>query len=85
MIVKPPDSKRLQGAADVRRRVRRRTAVLQVPGNAAGVVPCERLRLHNCKSRSTLCKKNRYKKEGKKGADTVFYGPGPGNKKKPAK
>jgi len=35
--------KRLQGAADERRRVRRRTYVLQVPDNKADAVPCERL------------------------------------------
>ncbi len=35
-------SKRLQGAVDARLRARRR--VLQVPGNAADAVPCERLR-----------------------------------------
>ena len=36
-------SKRLQGAADARRRARRRTFVLQVPGNKADAMPCERL------------------------------------------
>jgi hypothetical protein len=35
---------RLQGAADARRRTRSRTAVLQASGNAADVVPCERIR-----------------------------------------
>jgi hypothetical protein len=40
---KPPNGKRLQGAVDARHRVRRRTIVLQVPGNAADAVPCERL------------------------------------------
>ena len=40
--------KRLQGATDVRHRARRRTDVLQVPGNAAGGVPCERLRVSAC-------------------------------------
>ena len=34
---------RLQGAPDARRRARRRTRVLQVPGNAADGVPCERI------------------------------------------
>ena len=37
------NSKRLQGAADARRRASRRTNVLQVSANAAGAVPCERL------------------------------------------
>jgi len=32
-----------QGAADARRRACRRTHVLQMPANAAGAVPCERL------------------------------------------
>ena len=40
----PPNCKRLQGAADARRRARRRTFVLQVPDNEADAVPCERLR-----------------------------------------
>ena len=40
---KPPNCKRLQGAADARRRARRRTFVLQVPDNKADAVPCERL------------------------------------------
>ncbi|MEN8688818.1 MAG: hypothetical protein ABF303_11640, partial [Desulfobacterales bacterium] len=31
------------GAADARRRARRRTFVLQVPDNKADAVPCERL------------------------------------------
>ncbi|MGB5422399.1 MAG: hypothetical protein WBN03_09575, partial [Desulfobacterales bacterium] len=44
MRFKPPNCKRLQGAADARRRVRRRTFVLQVPDNKADAVPCERLR-----------------------------------------
>ena len=44
MRFKPLDCKRLQGAADARRRVRRRTFVLQVPDNKADVVPCVRLR-----------------------------------------
>ncbi len=35
--------KRLQGAADARHRARRRTVVLQLPGNAADAGPCERL------------------------------------------
>jgi hypothetical protein len=35
--------KRLQGAVDARHRACRRTAVLQMPGNAADAVPCERL------------------------------------------
>ena len=43
MRFKPPNSKRLQGAADARRRVRRRTFVLQEPDNKADAVPCERL------------------------------------------
>ncbi len=41
---KPPDCMRLQGAADARRRVRRRTFVLQVPDNKADAVSCECLR-----------------------------------------
>mgnify|MGYP006896057916 CR=1 FL=1 len=44
MRFKPPNCKRLQGAADARRRARRRTFVLQVPDNKADAVPCERLR-----------------------------------------
>jgi len=36
---------KLQGAADARRRACRRTHVLQMPANAAGAVPCERLLL----------------------------------------
>jgi hypothetical protein len=44
MRFKPPNCKRLQGAADARRRVRRGTFVLQVPDNQADAVPCERLR-----------------------------------------
>ena len=43
MHFNPPDGKRLQGAADARRRVRRHTFVLQVPDNKADAVPCERL------------------------------------------
>ena len=43
MSAKPPDDKRLQGAVAARHRARRRTVVLQVPGNAADTVPCERL------------------------------------------
>jgi hypothetical protein len=44
MRFKPPDCKRLQGVADARRRVRRRTFVPQVPDNKADAVPFERLR-----------------------------------------
>jgi len=43
MHFKLPSCKRLQGAADARPRVRRRTFVLQVPDNKADAVPCERL------------------------------------------
>jgi len=43
MRFKPSNCKRLQGAADARRRARRRTFVLQVPDNKADAVPCERL------------------------------------------
>jgi hypothetical protein len=43
MRFKPPNCNRLQGAADARRRARRRTFVLQVPDNKADAVPCERL------------------------------------------
>ena len=43
MRSKPPNCKRLQGAAGARRRARRRTFVLQVPDNKADAVPCERL------------------------------------------
>jgi len=43
MRFKPPNCKRLQGAADARRRARRRTFVLQVSDNKADAVPCERL------------------------------------------
>jgi hypothetical protein len=43
MRFKQPNCKRLQGAADARRRARRRTFVLQVPDNKADAVPCERL------------------------------------------
>jgi hypothetical protein len=45
MRFKPPNCKRLQGAADARRRARRRPFfVLQVPDNKADAVSCERLR-----------------------------------------
>ena len=47
MRFKPPICKRLQGAADARRRARRRTFVLQVPDNKADAVPCERLQKIN--------------------------------------
>jgi len=43
MRFKPPHFKRLQGAADARRRARRRPFVLQVPDNKADAVPCETL------------------------------------------
>jgi hypothetical protein len=43
MRFKKPNCKRLQGAADARRRVRRRTFVHQVPNNKADAVRCERL------------------------------------------
>jgi hypothetical protein len=43
MRFKPPYCNRLQGAADARRRARRRPFVLQVPDNKADAVPCERL------------------------------------------
>jgi hypothetical protein len=43
MRYKPPNFKRLQGAADARRQARRRTFVLQVPDNKADAVPCERI------------------------------------------
>ena len=43
MRFKPPNCMRLQGAADARRRARRRTFVLQVPENNADAVPCERI------------------------------------------
>lgn len=49
MRFKPPNCKRLQGAADARRRARRRTFVLQVPDNKADAVPCERLQLDSLK------------------------------------
>jgi len=39
----PTNRKRLQGAADARRRVRGRPFVLQVPDNKPDAVPCERL------------------------------------------
>jgi hypothetical protein len=35
MRFKPPNCNRLQGAADARRRVRRRSFILQVPANNA--------------------------------------------------
>jgi hypothetical protein len=41
---KSPSYKRLQDAADARRRARRRPFVLQVPDNKADAVPFERLR-----------------------------------------
>ena len=47
MRFKPPSCKRLQGAADVRRRARRCTFVLQVPDDKTDVVPCERLQIVN--------------------------------------
>jgi hypothetical protein len=43
MRFKPSICKRLQGAVDARRRVRRRNFVLQVPDNKADAVPCEHL------------------------------------------
>jgi deoxyribonuclease V len=43
MPFKPPNCKRLQGAADARRRARRRTFVRQVPDNKAEAVLRERL------------------------------------------
>jgi hypothetical protein len=43
MRFKPHNCRRLQGAADARRRARRRTIVLQVPDNKADAVSCERL------------------------------------------
>jgi len=44
MRFKPPHRKRLQGAADARRRAHRRTYLLrQVPDNRADAVTCERL------------------------------------------
>jgi hypothetical protein len=49
MRFKPPNCKRLQGAADARRRARRRTFVLQVPDNKSDAVRCERLqRFFSC-------------------------------------
>ena len=45
MRFKLTNFKRLQGAADARRRVRRRAIVLQVPDNKADAVPCERLQI----------------------------------------
>jgi hypothetical protein len=41
---KPPNCKRLQGAVEVRRRMRRRTFVLRVPDNKADAVSCEHLK-----------------------------------------
>jgi len=49
MRFKPPHCRRLQGAADARRRARRRTFVLQVPDNKADAVPCERLHFFNAR------------------------------------
>jgi len=43
MRFKPPNFKRLQGAADAWRGARRRPIDLQVPDNKADAVPCERL------------------------------------------
>jgi hypothetical protein len=43
MRFKTPHYKRLQGAADARRRVYRRLFELQVPDNKADAVPCDRL------------------------------------------
>jgi hypothetical protein len=43
MHFKPPNCMRLQGAADARRRVRRRPFVPQVPDNNTDAVPCERI------------------------------------------
>ena len=43
MRFKLTNFKRLQGAADARRRARGRTFVLQVSDNKADAVPCERL------------------------------------------
>ena len=40
----PPNCRRLQGDADARSRVCRRTFVLQVPDNKADAVPRKRLR-----------------------------------------
>jgi Fe-S-cluster containining protein len=45
MPFKPPYCKRLQAAADARRRARRRAFARQVPDNEADAVPCERLRI----------------------------------------
>jgi len=42
---RPRNCKHSQGAVDVRRRVHRRTFVLQVLGNKADAVPCECLQL----------------------------------------
>ena len=50
MRFKQPHCKRLQGAADARRRARKRTFVLQVPDNKADAVPCERLRIFSDQS-----------------------------------
>jgi hypothetical protein len=41
MRFKPPNCKRLQGAAEARRWAHRRTFVLHVPDNKADAVPCE--------------------------------------------
>jgi hypothetical protein len=49
MRFKPLNCERLQDTADAGRRVRRRTFVLQVPGNKADAVPCERLRIFDSK------------------------------------
>jgi len=45
---------RLQGAADARRRARRRTLVLQVPDNKADAVPCERLHVFRHQRKQSL-------------------------------
>jgi len=50
MRFKPTNCKHLQGAADARSRVRRRTFLLQVPDNKADAVPCERLRIGHWRS-----------------------------------
>jgi len=44
MHIQSMNCKHSQGAADVRRRVHRRSFVLQVLGNRADAVPCECLR-----------------------------------------
>jgi hypothetical protein len=61
MRFKPPNCKRLQGAADARRRARKRTFVLQVPDNKADAVPCERLQSIN-KRTGTMTNTNSYPK-----------------------